>query len=325
MTDVGGPRKTRIRRLLVDSCIQVLERDGWRVTKVSGFGSARIRRITKGPQQQARRNPNDAGPVACVPAHQGRLAVGDVVQGGRGGRRFGGPRRSAVGSDSHDRRRRTARSLRPRLCRSSRRASHHSARPRRVDRPIPERGDRPGSASRGGRRDRKPTYRSSASCRSRLADHRFAGRSRAAGGRRERPGRKSAHHRSGEGGACAVVRRRPLEYQDHGRGIDAHRREAVRPARAHRLSATVGVAEIRVVFSARARRDLRRIDAPARTRIVAGIELYAGTGVGDVKRVQTRAELRLRVGDWRVFFRRAGEGGIEIDAILHRREAYRRP
>ena len=47
MTDVGGPRKTRIRRLLVDSCIQVLERDGWRVTKVSGFGNARIRRIAK--------------------------------------------------------------------------------------------------------------------------------------------------------------------------------------------------------------------------------------------------------------------------------------
>ena len=47
MTDVGGPDKTRIRRLLVDSCIQVLEREGWRVTKVSGFGNARIRRIAR--------------------------------------------------------------------------------------------------------------------------------------------------------------------------------------------------------------------------------------------------------------------------------------
>ncbi|MCY4029306.1 MAG: type II toxin-antitoxin system RelE/ParE family toxin [Acidobacteria bacterium] len=79
------------------------------------------------------------------------------------------------------------------------------------------------------------------------------------------------------------------------------------------------------MFSARARRDLRRIDAPARTRIVAGIDQYAGTGVGDVKRVQTRSELRLRVGAWRVFFRRPDGGTIEIDAILHRREAYRRP
>ena len=47
MTDVGGPKKTRVRRLLVDTCIQVLERKGWRVMRVSGFGNARIRRITK--------------------------------------------------------------------------------------------------------------------------------------------------------------------------------------------------------------------------------------------------------------------------------------
>ncbi|MCY4636072.1 MAG: type II toxin-antitoxin system RelE/ParE family toxin [Acidobacteria bacterium] len=79
------------------------------------------------------------------------------------------------------------------------------------------------------------------------------------------------------------------------------------------------------MFSARARRDLRRIDAPARPRIVAGIDQYAGTGVGDVKRVKARTTLRLRVGDWRVFFRRADGGRMEIDAVLHRREAYRRP
>jgi len=78
------------------------------------------------------------------------------------------------------------------------------------------------------------------------------------------------------------------------------------------------------VFSARARRDLRRIDAPARTRIVAGIDQYAGAGIDDVKRVQTRTALRLRIGDWRVFFRRTDDGRIEIDAVLHRREAYRR-
>lgn len=47
MTDVGGPRKTRIRRLLVDSCVEVLERDGWRMARASGFGNARIRRIAK--------------------------------------------------------------------------------------------------------------------------------------------------------------------------------------------------------------------------------------------------------------------------------------
>lgn len=48
MTDVGGREKTRIRRLLVNACYQVLEKEGWRVTKVSGFGNARVRRIAKG-------------------------------------------------------------------------------------------------------------------------------------------------------------------------------------------------------------------------------------------------------------------------------------
>ena len=79
-----------------------------------------------------------------------------------------------------------------------------------------------------------------------------------------------------------------------------------------------------VLFSARARRDLRRIDPPTRVRIVAGIERYAETDAGNVKPLWTRAGLRLRVGDWRVFFRRSDEGVVEVDAILHRREAYRR-
>ena len=84
------------------------------------------------------------------------------------------------------------------------------------------------------------------------------------------------------------------------------------------------MAEAVVTFSARARRDLRRIDPRTRARVVAGIEQYAETGVGDVKPVQSLGGLRLRVGDWRVFFRRTGRQFLEIDAILHRREAYRR-
>ena len=47
MTDVGGPKKTRTRRLLVDLCVHVLEREGWLVTKAGGVGNARIRRIAK--------------------------------------------------------------------------------------------------------------------------------------------------------------------------------------------------------------------------------------------------------------------------------------
>ena len=86
------------------------------------------------------------------------------------------------------------------------------------------------------------------------------------------------------------------------------------------------MAEAPVAFSARALRDLRRLDPQTRARIVAGIDRYAETGAGDVKRVQAqRGWLRLRVGDWRVFFTRPDQGIVEIDSILHRGEAYRWP
>ncbi|MCY4029307.1 MAG: hypothetical protein OXH75_23685 [Acidobacteria bacterium] len=39
--------KTRTRRLLTDACLQVLEREGWTLSKVSGFGNARIRRLVR--------------------------------------------------------------------------------------------------------------------------------------------------------------------------------------------------------------------------------------------------------------------------------------
>lgn len=81
----------------------------------------------------------------------------------------------------------------------------------------------------------------------------------------------------------------------------------------------------RVIFSARARRDLRRVDAPTRTRIVAGIDQSGGTRVGDVKRVQIRSELRIRIGTQRVFFRWADDSTVKIDAIGQLREAHRRP
>ena len=64
----------------------------------------------------------------------------------------------------------------------------------------------------------------------------------------------------------------------------------------------------RLSFSVRAHRDLRRIDQRTRERIVANIERLAETGAGDVKRLQHRRGLRLRVGDWRVFFTRPSAG-----------------
>ena len=47
-------------------------------------------------------------------------------------------------------------------------------------------------------------------------------------------------------------------------------------------------------------------------------------GSGDVKRLRPpRRELRLRVGDYRVFFLGIGPRSIRILAVKHRSEAYR--
>jgi len=50
---------------------------------------------------------------------------------------------------------------------------------------------------------------------------------------------------------------------------------------------------------------------------------FAESGAGDVKALQGKEELRLRIGDYRLFFVCTEPGTIEIRRVLHRREAYR--
>jgi mRNA-degrading endonuclease RelE of RelBE toxin-antitoxin system len=45
--------------------------------------------------------------------------------------------------------------------------------------------------------------------------------------------------------------------------------------------------------------------------------------VGDVKALQGRDELRLRIGDYRLFFVCADSDTIEVRRVHHRSEAYR--
>ena len=89
------------------------------------------------------------------------------------------------------------------------------------------------------------------------------------------------------------------------------------------LTRVDAVAETSVTFSARAARDLRKLDPQTSARIVTAIERYAESDVGEVKRITKSGRLRLRVGDWRVFFTRRDDSALELDTILHRREAYR--
>jgi mRNA interferase RelE/StbE len=58
-------------------------------------------------------------------------------------------------------------------------------------------------------------------------------------------------------------------------------------------------------------------------RILAALHRFAKTGEGDVKALRGKEELRLRIGDYRLFFLCPTVDTIEIRGVLHRREAYR--
>jgi mRNA interferase RelE/StbE len=80
----------------------------------------------------------------------------------------------------------------------------------------------------------------------------------------------------------------------------------------------------KIAWSECARTDVRRIDRPTAMRIFTAIQRFAESGEGDVKELRGESgELRLRVGDYRVRFTNEDEGTIRIQAVKHRREAYR--
>ena len=79
----------------------------------------------------------------------------------------------------------------------------------------------------------------------------------------------------------------------------------------------------RIVWTEPAKADVRRLDKPTAMRILAALHRFADSGEGDVKALQGREELRLRIGDYRLFFLCPATDTIEVRRVLHRREAYR--
>jgi mRNA-degrading endonuclease RelE of RelBE toxin-antitoxin system len=80
-----------------------------------------------------------------------------------------------------------------------------------------------------------------------------------------------------------------------------------------------------LVWTPRALKDLRKLDPPVQARIVEAVERYARTGIGDVVRLTDvdPPEHRLRVGDWRVRFRRdPAQAILIILRVLRRDQAY---
>ena len=76
-------------------------------------------------------------------------------------------------------------------------------------------------------------------------------------------------------------------------------------------------------YTPAARRDLRRLDAQVRARVLAAIERVATNDPRtDIRKLAGADEHRLRVGDWRVRFRR--DAASRELRVLPRGRAYER-
>jgi mRNA-degrading endonuclease RelE of RelBE toxin-antitoxin system len=78
------------------------------------------------------------------------------------------------------------------------------------------------------------------------------------------------------------------------------------------------------IWTDAARRDLRRIDRDQALRILKSLARFGESGEGDVKELQgvLSGTHRLRVGDWRVRFKRLPGDVIEVLAVGNRGQAY---
>ena len=79
-------------------------------------------------------------------------------------------------------------------------------------------------------------------------------------------------------------------------------------------------------WTSRALKDVRKLDASLRSRIVVALERYARSGEGDIVQLSgiVPPEHRLRVGDWRIRFQRDPTRTVLlILRVLPRGKAYR--
>ncbi|MBI4460321.1 MAG: type II toxin-antitoxin system RelE/ParE family toxin [Acidobacteria bacterium] len=79
-----------------------------------------------------------------------------------------------------------------------------------------------------------------------------------------------------------------------------------------------------IIWSERARADIRRLDRDAAVRIFTVLHRFAETGEGDIRKLQGHSgELRLRAGDYRVRFTEEPGDILRIHSVRHRKDAYR--
>ncbi len=72
----------------------------------------------------------------------------------------------------------------------------------------------------------------------------------------------------------------------------------------------------RIAWTGQAKTDVRSLDKRTAMRILHALHRFAESGVGDIRALQDEAEeLRLRIGDYRLFFVYTGEKTIEIRRV----------
>lgn len=79
----------------------------------------------------------------------------------------------------------------------------------------------------------------------------------------------------------------------------------------------------RIVWTDPAKSDVRSLSKPVATHVLSVLHRFAQSGIGDVKALRGGDELRLRIGDYRLFFVCPDADTIEIRRVRHRGEAYR--
>jgi len=85
------------------------------------------------------------------------------------------------------------------------------------------------------------------------------------------------------------------------------------------------VAAKRAIISDEARADLRAIERDIALRLLKALSRFLDTEAGDIKQLQAfdPPQYRLRVGDWRIIFRKGANETIDVIRVKNRREAYR--
>lgn len=81
----------------------------------------------------------------------------------------------------------------------------------------------------------------------------------------------------------------------------------------------------RIFWSVEARADMRVIDRDTALRLLKALDRFVKTGAGDIRQLSGffPTLFRLRTGDWRIIYRHAANGAIEVIRVRNRREAYR--